>query len=203
MHSERYRVARTPVEICYEIKKSRFIARLDRVSDRDQAMQMLALAKQDYPDARHHCWAYQLGRPSQPTSAAMSDDGEPSGTAGKPILNVIQHKTLGDVMVVVIRYFGGIKLGAGGLVRAYSHACQLAFDNVTAIEKINKQVLSLRCGFGEEQTIRHWLTRYDGDVQKVDYSAHVIMQIALEHHYLPAFHRSLASLPQTAVLDKD
>lgn len=94
-----------------DIKKSRFIAWAEKVTNRQEAMAFLERSKQTYPDAGHHCWAYQLGHPQSPISAAMSDDGEPSGTAGKPILNVLQHKNIGDVMVIVIRYFGGIKLG--------------------------------------------------------------------------------------------
>jgi putative IMPACT (imprinted ancient) family translation regulator len=78
-----------------EIKKSRFIAYADYVESREQAMQMLAELKATYPDARHHCWAYLLGDPSCASNAGMGDDGEPSGTAGKPILNVLQHKDVG------------------------------------------------------------------------------------------------------------
>ncbi|CAG0912002.1 unnamed protein product, partial [Cyprideis torosa] len=97
------------------VNKSRFIAWIAPASDREQAMALLDEARLAYPDARHHCWAYVLGNPSNAASAAANDDGEPAGTAGKPILNVIQHKAIGNIMVVVIRYFGGIKLGAGGL----------------------------------------------------------------------------------------
>ena len=200
MHKNNYHVAESSIEVCYEIKKSQFIARMTKVSDREEAMQFLAQARSDYPDARHHCWAYQLGSPNQPTSAAMSDDGEPSGTAGKPILNVIQHKQLGDVMVVVIRYFGGVKLGAGGLVRAYSHACQLAYEKVTVIEQIHKQSLTLNCAFGEEQTIRHWLNQVHGDVVKVEYANNVVMHIALESQHIADFNRSVQSLPQAELL---
>lgn len=107
-----------------EIKKSRFIARVAPVSSRDEVKAWLEQARNDHPDARHICWAYQIGRPGAAAEAAMNDDGEPSGTAGKPILSVIQHKDLGDVLVMVIRYFGGIKLGAGGLVRAYAGATE-------------------------------------------------------------------------------
>lgn len=97
-----------------DIKKSRFIARVAPVVSRDEVKEWLEKAHQDHPDARHICWAYQIGRPGSAAEAGMNDDGEPSGTAGKPILSVIQHKDMGDVLVMVIRYFGGIKLGAGG-----------------------------------------------------------------------------------------
>jgi len=107
-----------------EIKKSRFIGLAKQINDREQGMLWLAKVKATYPDARHHCWAYLLGNPSCATNAGMGDDGEPSGTAGKPILNVLQHKGVGDIMLIVVRYFGGIKLGAGGLNRTYGQAAQ-------------------------------------------------------------------------------
>ena len=119
-----YPVPDTPLEVLFEVKKSKFFAFAACTPDRETAMQYLAAKRAEYPDARHHCWAYLLGNPHSPTSAAMSDDGEPSGTAGKPILNVLQHKGVGDITIIVTRYFGGIKLGAGGLVRAYSSAAQ-------------------------------------------------------------------------------
>lgn len=129
-------------------------------------MAYLDQARQDYPDARHHCWAYVLGPASNPDSAAMSDDGEPSGTAGKPILNVMQHQVAGDAMVVVIRYFGGVKLGAGGLVRAYSQATQLAYDSADFERYLKRESYQIQCQFKDEQLIRHWLTKHDGEVQE-------------------------------------
>jgi len=162
-----------------EIKKSRFITRLCPASSRADAMKALALAKQEYPDARHHCWAYQIGPPSQPELVAMSDDGEPSGTAGKPIFNVVQHKNVGNVMLIVVRYFGGIKLGAGGLVRAYSAATQNAYDLAQFKQIIFRQHVWLRCEFADEQVIRHWASQHDGEILSVDYQQQVQLKIAL------------------------
>ena len=111
-------------------QKSRFISRAGCVTSKDEAKLFVHQCRLDYEDAGHYCWAYLLGNPDRASSAAMSDDGEPSGTAGKPILNVLQHKNVGDIMVVVVRYFGGVKLGAGGLVRAYSSSAQLVMDKL-------------------------------------------------------------------------
>jgi len=167
-------------EVVYEIKKSRFIARLARAADRDEAMAFLALAKHDYSDARHHCWAYLLGPYQQPKSLAMSDDGEPSGTAGKPILNVMQHKEVGDVVLIVIRYFGGIKLGAGGLVRAYSQAAQRVYEEVMTETNVHLIEYCVMCDFSDEQAIRHWLKLHEGRIKNTQYSENVILLIALE-----------------------
>ena len=99
-------------------KKSRFIAEVFHVTSEEEAMQYLEEARKRYWDARHHCWAYVLGR--NPSAERMSDDGEPAGTAGKPILEVIRGRQITDVLVIVTRYFGGTLLGTGGLVRAYT-----------------------------------------------------------------------------------
>ncbi|MCW8092742.1 YigZ family protein [Alteromonas sp. ASW11-130] len=162
-----------------EIKKSRFITRVGFVSSRTAAMAMLQQAKVDYPDARHHCWAYVIGAPDSPKTAAMSDDGEPSGTAGKPILNVLQHKQIGNIMLIVIRYFGGIKLGAGGLVRAYSAAAQTGIDELEIKREVPMCEFTVTTDFANEQYIRHWLTQNKGLISKVEYSDTVSLALTL------------------------
>ncbi len=173
--SKSYYIPAKLVQVETEVKKSRFIARVDTVKSREQAMNFLGKAKNDYPDARHHCWAYLIGNPQSASNAAMNDDGEPAGTAGKPILNVIQHKCIGDVMVVVIRYFGGTKLGAGGLTRAYSGATEAALSQAPLEEKIPMIKIRLGCGFFQEQTLRHWVIQWKAEVESTDYSEQVSM----------------------------
>jgi uncharacterized YigZ family protein len=168
---------RTRAEI--EIKKSRFIAYADFVESRAQAMAMLDELKAAYPDARHHCWAYLLGDPLCASNAGMGDDGEPSGTAGKPILNVLQHKGVGDVMLVVVRYFGGIKLGAGGLTRAYSQAAQAVMETLPIKTFEAKVTLQLKCGFADEQLIRHQLELLNGTMLNTEYAEQVTLQVEL------------------------
>ena len=177
---QKYFVPHAFIEHIYEVKKSRFIARIDYASNREQALRILEQAKVDYPDARHYCWAYLIGDPKAPKTIAASDDGEPSGTAGKPILNVLQHKNVGDLILVVIRYFGGIKLGAGGLVRAYSSAAQLAMDHLSIKEYNEMLILGVSTDFATEQLLRHWLTLHDGRVLLVNYSHHVNLTIELK-----------------------
>lgn len=105
-----------------EIKRSRFIAQAIPLSDTRELQQLQAQLQIEHNKASHHCLAYVLGGPQQPRAAGSSDDGEPTGTAGKPMLNVLLQQQIGDVGVVVTRYFGGTKLGAGGLIRAYAQA---------------------------------------------------------------------------------
>ena len=156
-----------------EIKKSQFICWVKEIHNREEAMAYLAEAKAAYPDARHHCWAYVIGENAQSLSAAMSDDGEPSGTAGKPMLNVLQHKPVNNIMAIVIRYFGGIKLGAGGLVRAYSQAVEQAFSELTLTELVAMANFSTTVNFADEQWVRHQLGLLNGVILNVDYQSQV------------------------------
>ncbi|KPP99929.1 YigZ family protein [Marinobacter sp. HL-58] len=161
------------------VRKSRFIARIAPVSSRDEVRGWLDQAHEDHPDARHICWAYQIGRPGAAAEAAMNDDGEPSGTAGKPILSVIQHKDMGDVLVMVIRYFGGIKLGAGGLVRAYAGAAESVLSAVDReIQKPMGEV-TITMTFADEQPVRHWCDQNGAMVVHVEYGAGVTMTVSL------------------------
>lgn len=167
------------VETEIEVKKSRFIARAAKVVDRQAALALVEQAKQDFPDARHHCWAYLLGNPASASNAAANDAGEPSGTAGKPILNVIQHKGVGDVIVVVIRYFGGIKLGAGGLVRAYSGAAEAVMSMLPLEQAVPIQEVKLSLDFAKEQLLRHWAEQHEAQVVSVDYGQQVVVQLSV------------------------
>lgn len=110
----------------YKEKMSRFIAFALPVSDADSARELIKRYQNEYHDARHVCWAYMLG--PQRTEWQLNDNGEPSGTAGKPILGQINSKELTNVLVIVVRYFGGIKLGTSGLIAAYREAARMALD---------------------------------------------------------------------------
>jgi uncharacterized YigZ family protein len=122
-----------PVEHELVVKKSRFIGLAHPVASPDDAEQVIARVKKQAWDARHHCVAMVTGLLGD--QARSSDDGEPSGTAGMPILEVLRRRELTDVVVVVTRYFGGVKLGAGGLVRAYSSAASETLDLATIVRR--------------------------------------------------------------------
>jgi len=181
-----YTTPGSPAQTEIVIKKSRFIARAALATDRAMAMAVLAAARADYPDAGHHCWAYILGAPGSAASAAMSDDGEPSGTAGKPILNVLQHKSVGDIVIVVSRYFGGIKLGAGGLVRAYSGAAQAVMEELRTVTHIDTTEVVVEVGFADEQPLRHWLGQHAGTLLVVEYQQVVRCRLSLPSTELDA-----------------
>ncbi|CAB3747105.1 hypothetical protein B7G54_03655 [Burkholderia puraquae] len=135
-----------------EIRKSRFIAYAIPVDDRDAAMQVLQRLRDEHPAATHVCWALLAGGQS-----GMSDDGEPSGTAGRPILEVLRHHDLDGVLGAVVRYYGGVKLGAGGLVRAYTDAIASALLDAERVERLRYARLAIEIGYPEEARVRRWI----------------------------------------------
>ena len=173
-----YPVPGGPVDREIEINKSRFIAWLRPVASREAGQAVLDEARALYPDATHHCYAWLIGAPNS-GHGAMNDDGEPSGTAGKPIFNVIQHKGVGDVMVVVIRYFGGVKLGAGGLVRAYAGAAEAVLSAMEVVEQVPESAFTLTLGFADEQPLRHWCDHNDARLDSVDYGQGVTARLTV------------------------
>jgi len=135
------------VDVELEIRRSRFLTRLRRVSTEDAARAVVDERRSAHFDARHHCSAFVLGPDGR--TARSSDDGEPAGTAGVPMLQVLQKNALTDVVAVVTRYFGGIKLGAGGLVRAYSDAVAGAIETAGTREVTLCRVLRLDVDFAD------------------------------------------------------
>ena len=145
MFDDSYLMLSSPGEGLYKEKGSKFIALAFTVMSEEEVKSALAEVKKKYYDARHHCYAYMIG--PDKTCFRSSDDGEPSGTAGKPILNQILSKDLTNVCVIVVRYFGGIKLGVSGLINAYKTAAREALDNATVVEKTVDEVYSLQFAY--------------------------------------------------------
>ncbi|MGW4479362.1 IMPACT family protein [Rhodococcus triatomae] len=129
-----------------EVKHSRFISVLRRVAEPVEAQAFLDEQRRRYPDARHHCWAYITGDEPSARAERAGDDGEPGGTAGVPMLQVLRTRDLVDVAAVVTRYFGGIKLGAGGLVRAYSGAVAAAVDAAPLLGRERLELFAVEVG---------------------------------------------------------
>lgn len=140
-----------------EEKKSRFIATVSPIASEAEALSFLAKMKKQYWDARHNCYAYTLGNANE--LMRCSDDGEPQGTAGRPMLDVLLNEGIHDCIVVVTRYFGGTLLGTGGLVRAYQSATQAGLANSVIIEKQNGQKLTIRTDYNGIGKIQYLLSR--------------------------------------------
>jgi len=134
------------------IKKSRFIGCVEPVSGREEAVARVEQLRAEHPDSRHVCWALMAGGQS-----AANDDGEPSGTAGRPMLEVLRHQELEGVLATVVRYFGGIKLGAGGLVRAYTDAVAQALIGVDRVPLIPTRTVNVTVPYTLEGAVRREL----------------------------------------------
>lgn len=152
-----------------EIQKSRFIGWCAGVHGTDDADRLVARARQHYPDASHHCSAHIAGAPDEARAMGFADDGEPSGTAGRPMYQVLEGSGLGRVGCVVIRYFGGIKLGTGGLARAYAQTVSDLIKQLPTRQYIPRRRLSLELGFADEQAAREWLLTHEGIVMQATY----------------------------------
>lgn len=164
------------------IKKSRFIAYVQHADSPQAAHAFIQSIRDQYPDARHVCWAFIAGEPNNTPHVSCSDDGEPSGTAGKPMLNVLQHSDVGEVVAVVVRYFGGIKLGTGGLVRAYSGVVTEAMQKLPTKAYIKTQELVLSCAYALEDVVRRTLQQHQANIFDVQYQEvlHLVCHMELE-----------------------
>ena len=154
------------------IKKSRFIACVEPVQDRAAALKIVARLREQHPGAAHVCWALMAGGQS-----AAVDDGEPSGTAGRPMLEVLRHQNLEGVLATVVRYFGGVKLGAGGLVGAYTDAVAQAVKNAHKIPIVKRSVLNCRFAYSLEGLVRREVEQAGARFLNVQHDSDVLCAI--------------------------
>lgn len=180
-----------PVTAELEIRKSRFIAHALPVLDRDAAMLALRRLREAYPGATHVCWALLAGGQS-----GMSDDGEPSGTAGRPILEVLRHHDLDGVLAAVVRYYGGVKLGAGGLVRAYTDAIASALQSAARVERIALAQLSVEIGYPDEARVRRWIEQEGVELVESAYGMTVRLQLRMPTTLRDTARNALTDLTQ-------
>ncbi|KRN02456.1 hypothetical protein FD13_GL001909 [Levilactobacillus senmaizukei DSM 21775 = NBRC 103853] len=175
-----------------EIKKSRFIADLGRATDETAAKAFIANITARESKATHHCWAYLIGEHDE--IQRESDNGEPSGTAGVPILTVLQRNHLHNVIAVVTRYFGGIKLGAGGLIRAYSNATSTGIEATGVVKLVRQQALTITVDYGNFDRLSHFLTDEKISVLDTTYGANVAVTIAADLADVTAVQAAMTNL---------
>ncbi|MFV0288218.1 MAG: IMPACT family protein [Mycoplasmatales bacterium] len=151
-----------------EIKRSEFICYLKKIDTIIEAKKYLILIKQKHPDASHHCSAYIIEQ-----NKKADDDGEPTGTAGVPILNVLEQHQLQNVICIVVRYFGGIKLGAGGLIRAYAKITSQTINSLTLINLVVGEILAITTDFTTNDKLKYYLTQQKIPIIKTSYTTEV------------------------------
>ncbi len=154
-----------------EIKRSRFIVSVAHADSREAALAFISDVASEYHDATHNCWAYAAGAPGDTGIVGMSDDGEPHGTAGKPILSALLYGSIGECAVVVTRYFGGIKLGTGGLVRAYGGFAAEALESMPVTAKQTYCRLSAMIDFAHMDRFHRLLPKYGARVLRQEFGS--------------------------------
>ena len=161
------------------VKKSKFMCNLIKVESQEEAEEHIKKIKKKYYDARHNCVAYRVIEDEQVVEKS-SDDGEPSGTAGGPMLNILQKNNLGNILVMVTRYFGGILLGTGGLVRAYSDATLDAIDTAEKVEICVGIEAEIELDYNNLESFKYYCKKNNISIKDYDYSEKIICKIQLE-----------------------
>ena len=167
----------------FEEKRSLFIGHAKHVTSEEEAQEYVKQKKKEYSDATHNCWAYLL---KGGIVARYSDDGEPQGTAGVPMLEAIRKSGVNDCVVVVTRYFGGILLGAGGLVRAYSHGTKIALDAAKIVTYEKYAELKLDCTYSDYQKYAVVLPTFGAIIDDTDFSDRVVIKFAVKETVVDA-----------------
>jgi uncharacterized YigZ family protein len=155
------------------IDRSRFICTIQRVQDAAAGQAMVREVNAEFADATHNCWAYVAGPPGSTNVIGMSDAGEPHGTAGRPMLTVLLHSGVGEIGAVVTRYYGGTKLGTGGLVRAYGGTVQLCLDTIPLTDRVDYADVSVLMGYSGITVVQQSIVALDAQVVKEDYGVDV------------------------------
>ncbi len=180
-----YRILCAPARVEVKVKGSRFIAEAFPVADIAEAEAAIETVRRRAYSATHHCTAYRVG--ADGAVFRFNDDGEPAGTAGRPILRQIDARELTNTLVVVTRYFGGTKLGTGGLIRAYGEAAALALDAAGHTECIRRKRVDLRFGYPDTSPAMHIIHRFDAEIRGTRYGDDTAIQVAVRRSQVDDF----------------
>lgn len=189
----RYPVPKRRARVETRAGNSRFIATIAPASTMQAAQDLLREIRAEMPDATHHVYAFKIGY-GKSVSERMSDDGEPSGTSGPPALSVLRGADIGDVALVITRYFGGTKLGTGGLVAAYSAAAKAAVDAVETEEKVTRLDYEVAVPYAALEQVRRLLAKHECLVETETFDADVRLRFLIPEDQLADFSRRLADL---------
>ncbi|UTZ26666.1 YigZ family protein [Vibrio campbellii] len=191
MNDQPYLIPAQPAQFEEEIKKSVFITYLANTPSVEAAKAFVEQIKTKHSDARHNCWGFVAGRPEDSMKWGFSDDGEPSGTAGKPILAQLSGSGVGEITAVVTRYSGGIKLGTGGLVKAYGGGVQQALKLLQTIEKKITTKLRLELDYGFMPIAQSLMPQFGVVEVDAEYSDQVVLVVEIELREVSAFTQAI------------
>ena len=187
----RYPVPAATHRVEQEISRSRFITTIGRASTADEAQAFVRRVSEEFRAATHNCWAYVVGPPGDTGRIGMSDAGEPHGTAGRPMLNALLHAQVGDVVAVVTRYYGGTKLGTGGLVRAYGGGVQAALATLPVTEKIEYVPMAVTVEYAKLTALQQLCADHEAEILTQEFSAQVRVTLRLPEGNAGAFRAAL------------
>lgn len=187
MTADRYAVPAARARTEVSISRSRFICTVERATTVDDAQAFIREMNVEFADATHNCWAYVVGAPGSTSRVGMSDAGEPHGTAGRPMLTVLLHSGVGDVVAVVTRYYGGTKLGTGGLVKAYSGAVQQALESMPRTEHMEYATLIVSIPYAAISAVRHVFPAHEATLDAESYGERAQLRVRLPAANADAF----------------
>jgi uncharacterized YigZ family protein len=185
--SSRYPVPAATHRVEQEVSRSRFITTIARASTAEDAVAFIRAVGEEFRNATHNCWAYLVGPPGDTSRIGMSDDGEPRGTAGRPMLNALMHAGIGDVAVVVTRYYGGTKLGTGGLVRAYGGGVQEALATLSLTERIEYAFLTVVIDYSRISVLQQLCGEFEAEVLAQEFAVDVRVDLRLPGEHADRF----------------
>lgn len=176
------------------IRRSRFITTVARAPTAAAAHDFIDGIRAECPDATHNCWAFVAGPPGSSADVGMSDDGEPHGTAGRPMLETLLHSGVGEVVAVVTRYYGGVKLGKGGLQRAYSGGVKLALNSLTRAERVRRVRLVVTIDYAALGPVRRAAEELDVELADEAYGAEVRLAARVPDNAVARFRAAVAGI---------
>ncbi|TVP74566.1 MAG: YigZ family protein [Gemmatimonadales bacterium] len=177
--SDRYPVPKGRHRVSESIRRSRFVTTVGPAPDEEVARAFIEEVRDEFSDATHNCWAFVAGPPGSTARVGMSDDGEPHQTAGRPMLNALLHSGVGEVVAVVTRYYGGVKLGRGGLGRAYSGGVQLALASLPLVERVDRVPVRIRLGYDAVDAVLRLLEEHGVERVSDDWGRRVTLELAV------------------------
>jgi len=188
------------LELTLVVKNSQFIASLRHTDGRAECDKHLQDLRKKYPDASHHCWAVVAAAPNDSTYYGLSDAGEPSGTAGKPMLQVLSHCGIGEVSVVVCRYFGGTKLGTGGLVKAYGEAVKQVVEACPTELKRELSIIHVHCPYDLSGRVEHLCQKLDAEITDRGYTNTLTLTLVIPTDKIGQLKIDLGPMPEVELL---
>jgi len=193
LFEDQYRTINAPSEGIFRDKGSRFIAYSYPFTDENKLKDILSNIKSSHPKARHHCYAYRLGMDR--SVFRINDDNEPAGSAGRPILNTLLSNDLTNILVIVVRYFGGTLLGIPGLINAYKLAAQESINNATIIEKYQKDIYRIDFDYLQMNNVMRIIKDESLDIQSQNFDNNCKMEIAIRTSLVNQITSNLSTLP--------